>query len=182
MAYPARGRDPLLDTATQAFLERRAREILGAAMILIALILAITLLSYSAKDQGLLATGGVVGNWMGRFGAVLADPLVKIVGYGAWAVPVLLLGWGLRFVTHHGTDRLFQCGIYAPFILVLAPIYAATLPPPLDWVHNFSMGGKFGDTVLILLLQIFPGSAALGANVFALVIGLILLALTVFVL
>ncbi len=39
------------------------------------------------------------------------------------------------------------------------------------------MGGLFGDTVLFMLLQILPGSAALGANIVALILGALVLLL-----
>ncbi|MGB1234155.1 MAG: DNA translocase FtsK [Planktomarina sp.] len=182
MAYPARGRDPLLDTATQAFLERRGREALGGVFLLIAAFLSLTLISYSAGDVGLMAVGASVQNWMGGLGASTAAALMKILGYGTWAIPVLLTGWGLRLVRHAGVDRMLTRGMYAPVVVAVASIYAATLPPASDWVHSFSMGGQFGDTVLFMVLQVLPGSAAMGANVMALILGLLLLGLTLYVL
>ena len=40
MAYPTRGRDPLFDSATQATLERRGRELLGLALVTVGLAIA----------------------------------------------------------------------------------------------------------------------------------------------
>ena len=46
MAYPTRGRDPLLDATTQAFLEKRGVEALGLILFLVGLFLTLTLASY----------------------------------------------------------------------------------------------------------------------------------------
>ncbi len=182
MAYPARGRDPLLDTATQAFLEKRGREGAGLLMLCVGIFFVFTLQSYSAGDTGLIAAGASVQNWMGGLGARLAEPFMKLLGYGTWALPVLLIGCGIRLVLHSGVDRMVRRVMYAPIVVAIASIYAATLPPSADWVHSFSMGGRFGDTVLFLILQVMPGTAALGAKIIGLVLGLSLLALTLYVL
>jgi hypothetical protein len=43
------------------------------------------------------------------------------------------------------------------------------------------MGGLFGDTVLYIILQLLPGSAALGANVIAVILGLLVILLAYYV-
>lgn len=182
MAYPARGRDPLLDTATQAFLEKRGRELLGLLLLAMAGALVLILSSYSAGDRGLMAVGAPVENIMGRIGALIAMPLVTLLGQGSWIIPFLLVGWGLRLVLHSGVDRLLMRAMYAPVAIAVASVYAATLPPSADWVHSYSMGGQIGDTVLFLILQVMPGSAAVGSKVMALILGALLLFLVLFVL
>ena len=78
---------------------------------------------------------------------------------------------GIAFDHHVGADRMLMRLIYAPIFWALCSLYAATLTPYLRWAHSFSMGGLFGDTVLFMLLQVLPGSAALGANIVALILG-----------
>ncbi|MEO0357210.1 MAG: DNA translocase FtsK [Pseudomonadota bacterium] len=182
MAYPARGRDPLLDTATQAIIEKRGREGAGLTLLCLGLFFAVTLQTYSAADTSLMAAGASVHNVMGGLGAKLAEPFMKLLGYGTWALPVLMLGWGVRMMLHSGTERLIRRVMYAPLVVALASVYAATLMPSADWVHSFSMGGRFGDTVLFLILQVMPGTAALGAKILGLIVGLVLIALTLYVL
>ncbi|MEM1410624.1 MAG: DNA translocase FtsK 4TM domain-containing protein, partial [Pseudomonadota bacterium] len=81
-----------------------------------------------------------------------------------------------------GRERAFGRVIFAPIAVALAAVYAATLNPPADWSHSFGMGGLFGDTVLLMVLQIVPGTAALGAKLISLITGLMILALGAFVL
>ena len=75
MAYPTRGRDPLLDATTQAFLEKRGVEALGLILFLVGLFLALTLASYSPQDAAWMSSGGRdSGNLVGQLGATIQDP------------------------------------------------------------------------------------------------------------
>ena len=178
MAYPTRGRDPLLDASTQAFLERRGVEALGLVILAVGVVFALALASYSPEDSAWIASGGrEIANWAGQIGATISAPLIKIMGLGSWGIPIALVVWGLRLITHLGADRMLMRLIYAPIFWALCSLYAATLNPISSWAHSFSMGGLFGDTVLFMLLQILPGSAALGANIVALILGALVLLL-----
>ena len=178
MAYPTRGRDPLLDASTQAFLERRGVEALGLVILAAGVMFALALASYSPEDSAWIASGGrEIANWAGQIGATISAPLIKIMGLGSWGIPIAFVVWGLRLITHLGADRMLMRLIYAPIFWALCSLYAATLNPISSWAHSFSMGGLFGDTVLFMLLQILPGSAALGANVVALILGALVLLL-----
>ena len=178
MAYPTRGRDPLLDASTQAFLERRGVEALGLVILAVGVMFALALVSYSPEDSAWIASGGrEIANWAGQIGATISAPLIKIMGLGSWGIPIAFVVWGLRLITHLGADRMLMRLIYAPIFWALCSLYAATLNPISSWAHSFSMGGLFGDTVLFMLLQILPGSAALGANVVALILGALVLLL-----
>ena len=178
MAYPTRGRDPLLDASTQAFLERRGVEALGLVILAVGVMFALALVSYSPEDSAWIASGGrEIANWAGQIGATISAPLIKIMGLGSWGIPIAFVVWGLRLITHLGADRMLMRLIYAPIFWALCSLYAATLNPISSWAHSFSMGGLFGDTVLFMLLQILPGSAALGANIVALILGALVLLL-----
>ena len=178
MAYPTRGRDPLLDASTQAFLERRGVEALGLVILAVGVMFALALASYSPEDSAWIASGGrEIANWAGQIGATISAPLIKIMGLGSWGIPIAFVVWGLRLITHLGADRMLMRLIYAPIFWALCSLYAATLNPISSWANSFSMGGLFGDTVLFMLLQILPGSAALGANIVALILGALVLLL-----
>jgi len=63
MAYqPLRQRDPLLDTGTQAALERRGRELLGLGLLALAVMLGLALASYVPDDPGQLVCITTVGS------------------------------------------------------------------------------------------------------------------------
>ena len=182
MAHPTRGRDPLLDASTQAFLERRGQEAFGLLLFFVGLFLSIVIASYSTEDAAWVATGvRELSNIAGPFGVAVSTPLIKIMGYGGWGLPIVFLVWGLRLMAHFGSERMLTRMIYAPIFWAFISIYAATLTPVSGWLHSFSMGGLFGDTVLFMILQILPGSAALGANAVALVLGILVIILGFYV-
>ncbi|MGR3492039.1 MAG: DNA translocase FtsK 4TM domain-containing protein [Shimia sp.] len=182
MAYPTRGREPLLDQTTAAALEKRGRELIGLALIALGLMAAMMVASYAPDDPNwLVATDAPIQNWMGRLGASLAAPMFMVIGWASWGIPVMLLAWGARVLMHHGAERALTRVIFAPIAIALAAIFAATLAPGAGWTHSFGLGGLFGDTVLMMVLQIVPGSAALGAKMLGLLFGLATLALGLYV-
>ncbi|WP_435256541.1 DNA translocase FtsK 4TM domain-containing protein [Thioclava sp. FR2] len=170
----ARQRDPLLDQGTQAMLEKRGKELLGLALILMAVAFALMLGSYSPKDPGwMVATEEPAQNLLGRFGAAMASTLIIIGGKGTWMIPLILGTWGLRFVTHRGADRAVGRIVFAVIAVAVASVYASTLTPGADWPHAFSLGGLFGDTVAVALVNILPFGLAANLNILSLVLGLL---------
>ncbi|MFP5480497.1 MAG: DNA translocase FtsK [Alphaproteobacteria bacterium] len=162
-SFQARQRDPLLDQGTQAMLERRGRELLGLALILVGLAFAAILGSYSPEDPGwMVATDEPAQNMLGRFGAAVASTLTILIGLGAWAIPVIFLAWGVRFMAHRGGERALGRVVFAVVAVAFAAVHCATLVPGDTWTHTFGLGGLFGDTVLGSLLGVVPGSAGFG--------------------
>lgn len=177
-SYQSRGRDPLLDSTTQAAIEKRGRELFGFLLIAVGVLMVIMLGSYTAEDPSWIsATDAPVQNWLGRFGASAAAPMIMVVGVGIWALPAILLAWGLRFASHHGEERAAGRLIFAPIAIAMAAIYAVTLSPSADWPPNFGMGGMFGDTVLAVVLTMLPFGAGLAVKLFSLVTFVVLLGL-----
>ncbi|MFN4130436.1 MAG: DNA translocase FtsK 4TM domain-containing protein, partial [Paracoccaceae bacterium] len=167
-----RQRDPLLDQDTAAMLERRGRELVGLALLLVAVLFALLLGSYSPEDPGwMVATDEPANNMLGRFGAAVASTLMIIGGKGAWMLPVILGVWGVRFVSHRGAERAMGRIVFAVIAVALASVFAATLVPGAGWPHSFGLGGLFGDTILGTLLGVAPVSAGVGLTLFSLLLG-----------
>ena len=158
MAYhQARGRDPLIDSSVQETLERRGVELLGIAMMIIGVLAALIIYSYSPSDPGpFSASDAPVQNLLGITGATIASPVFLILGWGSWSLVVLFLVWGGRLTLHKGSERATSRAIFAPVGVALVAIYAATLVPDVTWTHSFGLGGLFGDTVVGFLLTAVP--------------------------
>jgi S-DNA-T family DNA segregation ATPase FtsK/SpoIIIE len=183
MAFPARGRDPLLDSDTAAAVEKRGRELFGLALLLAGLAALATLLSYTPEDPSWMsATDAPVQNWMGRIGAGIAAPVIMIVGYAGLGIGAVLAAWGLRFVLHRGSERALGRVVFAPIVIVLAAIYAATLVPGPGWSHSFGLGGLLGDTILGALLDGLPFGLAFTTKIASFLMALGVLASAAFVL
>ena len=168
-SYQSRRRDPLLDSATQAAIEKRGRELFGLALAIVGLLCAALLGSYSPDDPSWMsATDAPAQNLLGYVGASIAAPVMMIIGLGSFIVPVTLLGWGARFVFHIGQDRALGRLFMIPFAIIAASLFAATLTPVQNWPDTFGMGGLFGDTVLGLILTILPLPVGLSINLLSL--------------
>lgn len=182
-SYQSRGRDPLLDSNTQAAIEKRGRELFGFLLIGLGVLMAVMVGTYSAEDPSWIsATDAPVQNWFGRFGASTAAPLIMVAGVGIYAMPLILLTWGVRFAGHWGEERAAGRLIFAPIAIAIASIYAVTLSPSPTWPPNFGMGGMFGDTVLAVVLTVLPFGAGFAVKLFSLVSFVVLLAMMAFVL
>ncbi|WP_243611816.1 DNA translocase FtsK [Shimia aestuarii] len=183
MAYQARGRDPLLDSTTQAAIEKRGKELIGIALLVLAAMAAAMIVSYTPDDPSWIsATDAPVENWMGRMGASIAAPLFTIIGWGSWGIALVLGAWGVRFALHRGEERAVGRVIFAPIMLALGSMYASTLVPGANWTHSFGLGGLFGDTFLGAILNILPIGAVTGIKILSALVGMGFLALSLFVL
>ena len=183
MAYQARRRDPLLDSHTQAAIEKRGKELFGLASLTLGVFFTLLLISYIPEDPSWLsATDEPARNMLGRFGASIASPLFIIVGFGAWAIPFVFVVWGLRFILHRGDERALGRVIFAPLVVALAAVYASTHVPVSEWTHSFGLGGLFGDTVLGAILGVAPVQAIFGLKVLAALVFVSLVALSLYVL
>lgn len=181
-SYQARNRDPLIDQNTQALLERRGRELVGLLLIGVALLFAGMLWTYSPDDPGwMVATDEPAKNLLGRFGAAVSSTLMIIAGKGSWGIPLVLLAWGARFVSHRGADRALSRVVFAVIAVALLSVFFATLAPGADWTHSFGLGGLFGDTVAGALIGVVPGSTGFGLTFASLVVGGATLVMMLFV-
>ncbi|MGB0900912.1 DNA translocase FtsK 4TM domain-containing protein, partial [Halocynthiibacter sp.] len=163
-SYQIRQRDPLFDSDTQASLEKRGKELLGVAMIIVGLAFVLLLSSFSPSDPSwFVASDAPVQNTLGTPGAAIAGPLYTLVGWGGWGVAIILLGWGARFVTHYGEERAMSRLLFTPVGIALISAYASisvfasSLGNSDLWVHSFGPGGVIGDLISGAVLNVVQG-------------------------
>ncbi|MCB4457633.1 DNA translocase FtsK [Leisingera sp. McT4-56] len=159
MAFQTRSRDPLLDSNMQAAIEKRGKELIGIALILVGLMVAAMLGSYTPEDPNwTVSTDAPVQNWLGRPGASVSFILITLFGKASWAMPLFLAAWGLRFVLHRGEDRVvWPLLLSVPWLLVVS-LHMETLNASTSWQQNydFGLGGMVGYTFLGALLALLP--------------------------
>nr|WP_111301527.1 DNA translocase FtsK [Paracoccus saliphilus] len=181
-SWQAKHRDPLFDQNTQAALERRGKELLGAGLILVGVLVSMMLGSWSSDDPSFLsATDAPAENMLGSFGAYIASPLMMIAGYGSWMLVVAAWVWGLRLMLHRGEERLMR-GIFTPLAVALVSVYASTMMPGPEWQQTYGLGGHFGDMIMGAMLNLLPLKAQLGIRIAALLVAVAVLAVGAFVL
>ena len=156
-----------------AALEKRGVELLGLALVAASALLAMVIMSYSPEDPSWLsASDAPVQNMLGVPGATMAAPSMLILGWSCWTIATLAAAWGIRCLLHKGAERAFGRLIFAPIMIALASVYAASLIPVGSWSHSFGMGGLFGDTVLRNLLASIPLPTAPSLLIISLVSGI----------
>ncbi|MCO6361933.1 DNA translocase FtsK 4TM domain-containing protein, partial [Paracoccus sp. 08] len=181
-SWQAKHRDPLFDQSTQAALERRGKEAIGAGLIVLGILIAMMLGSWSPDDPSFgSATDAPAQNMLGGIGAMIASALIMIAGMGAWMLVVAAWVWGLRMMLHKGEERLMR-GIFTPIAVALVSIYASTLIPGPEWQQNYGLGGHFGDMVMGAMLNLLPMKAQLGIRLAALLVAVAVVAAAAFVL
>ncbi|MDO5527815.1 MAG: DNA translocase FtsK [Paracoccus sp. (in: a-proteobacteria)] len=164
-SWQAKHRDPLFDQTTQAALERRGKELIGAGLIVLGAMIAVLLYSWSPDDPSFLAaTDQPAENMLGRFGAYIAAPLMMIAGFGAWGLAVGAAVWGLRLMLHRGQDRIMRA-VFLPIAIAIASVYATSLTPPAGWEESYGLGGHFGDMMMGGLLNLMPVNIAAGLKI-----------------
>ena len=166
MAFQTRTRDPLFDSDTQAIIERRGKEILGLLLLGIGVAIVLALGSYSPEEPSWQSTAGTSDeNLLGPIGATFALLVYVIIGYGGWAIALVPLAWGLRFLLHFGGKTALRRLIFAPVAIAMVSIYFATHVTGADWKYASGLGGHFGDVVLGAVLAFLPVELDIGLKV-----------------
>jgi len=84
----------------------RVFEAFGAGLVLASLLLLLALLTYFPGDASLdTAIAAPPRNYLGFEGAIVADLLMQSVGFAAYLVPAVLLGWAFRLMLRRPVRR-----------------------------------------------------------------------------
>jgi S-DNA-T family DNA segregation ATPase FtsK/SpoIIIE len=146
--------------------QRRLREGLGFALVALCSLIVLALLTYSPADPSFnTAVEGATHNFLGPYGAILADLLVQGLGLSAFLLPLILIGWAFRLLLQrpllHMSRRLLMV---VPALLlgafVGAVVHVAPMPLPAG------VGGAIGWALLHTL-----HGAGFGALEFPLALG-----------
>ena len=166
MAYnQAPSRSPLIDSTVKEALERRGVEMLGLILITIGIATLLLLWSYSPSDRSFWSISDEpIQNILGVIGASIAAPLILILGWGSFSLPIFLMAWGIRFVCHSGAERAITRMIFLPVAMAFSSAFFATLVPNNTWVHQFGLGGLFGETSVGILLRLIPEVSSISVN------------------
>jgi DNA segregation ATPase FtsK/SpoIIIE, S-DNA-T family len=154
-------------------IRRRLSELAGVALIVLALLGALALATWSVQDPSLShATQKPIHNLLGFPGAIFSDLAMQLLGLAAilLLVPEALLGWRLMSHRPVGDKWRSLLWILATF---LGAAFASTLPRIGSWPLPTGLGGVAGDAVLRLPAMILGGHVAgLARLVLCIVFGL----------
>ena len=144
-------RTPLLPSGSGPFFARRLSELAGLALVALAAVIAVALVSYSAADPSFnSASSNASANLIGRPGAYGADLLLQWFGLAAALVPAILAAWAWALLGHRGLNRRLVRFALAPLSILLAAVGGASLGIA-DWPTAAGVGGAAGKMVLAAL-------------------------------
>src|ERR1051325_1266008 len=154
---------------------RRVSELVGLALLTLALLAACALASWSVQDPSLShATRMPVHNLLGTGGAIVSDLLMQLFGLASVTIllPLAINGW--RLLAHRQLVGKLRQALWIS-VLLLAAAFAACLPKTSSWPLPTGLGGVCGDA-LLLVAQLF-GLVPTGFSAFcaALVLGTVTL-------
>jgi len=121
----------------------------GLALVGIALIYALSLVSYNSLDSSFntVSTEEYTHNWVGNFGAYVADLSFQLIGFSSFLLVLIIFSTGLKMSGREGVNHLAIKVILTPFCLLCFSIFFAFLPQPKWWEIN-SLGGYDGAFIL----------------------------------
>jgi DNA segregation ATPase FtsK/SpoIIIE, S-DNA-T family len=138
---------------------RRLNELIGFLLFVSATLLFLALASYSPLDPSLNTAGslnsGSARNWIGLFGAMMADLLLQSIGVFVFAAPVMIALLGARWFKSKPVASPGAKALGAAILLIFAPALLALLPGHLRWLHMVAIEGLLGRIVGDVLLHYF---------------------------
>jgi len=127
---------------------------LGLVLLLVSLLLILALATYSPADPSLnSATGLPAHNWIGLFGAWLADLLLQSLGLTAFFLPIWLGGIGWTWMQSRSGESPVLRWIGALLAVVFLPAAFALLPWHWRWLHQLPVEGVLGRLMADLLVR-----------------------------
>jgi len=161
-AAPARGprsRAGFLPRGSVEFLRRRLTQAGGGGLLLIATAIAVALASADPHDPSIdTAADGPVRNLLGRPGAVFADLLLQMVGWGAGALVAAVLAWGFVLLVRGVPPKSWAPRLLMlPLAMVGLAVALATLPGIDPDPLPAGPGGALGHLIVEALGGGLPG-------------------------
>ena len=87
----------------------KKQEVIGILLIVLAVLIFLSILSYQTQDWPNSSSRQIVHNWMGLAGAAMAHYLILYtIGYPVIVLPLLIFIFGWRLLTHRSTDELYR--------------------------------------------------------------------------
>ena len=170
----------LLPSGSVDFLHRRLVELGGLALLLLAFICVLALVSYSPDDPNFNhATSNPPGNFLGIGGAHLADLLLQTIGFGSVALILGLIAWSWRVMSHRGLRWGWVHLAVLPFGVSLTSSALAALPVAESWPLNSGYGGIVGE---VIFNSIIVGGQQISLDIHAAILGPILAIIAIFLL
>jgi S-DNA-T family DNA segregation ATPase FtsK/SpoIIIE len=137
---------------------RRLNELIGFLLCVSALLLFLSLASYSPLDPSLNSASVLTGthvarNWIGVVGALISDLALQFFGVGAFLLPIFPAMLGLRWFASRKIQSPIAKSLGGIWLVVFVPALLALLPGHLRWLHVIPVEGLLGRVVGDVLIH-----------------------------
>jgi S-DNA-T family DNA segregation ATPase FtsK/SpoIIIE len=144
---------------------RRLNELLGFLLCVSALLLFLALASYSPLDSSfnsasVLTGSRVARNWIGIVGAYGSDLLLQFFGVGAFLLPVIAAGMGIRWFRSLKVVSPTAKLLGRIWLLMFVPALLALSPGHLRWLGAVPLEGLLGRILGDALVHYFNVAGA----------------------
>ena len=140
------------------FLKNRAIELVGLSLISIALLLAVSFLSYSPNDPTLIyGTDAInINNLLGIYGGIVSDFLLQSLGLTSFLILITITSWGINLIVNKKLKnikfKIFYLFLYIFFTCILIfPTYNNSF-----WLIDNGNSGFVGQILYNKIINIFP--------------------------
>ena len=128
---------------------------IGIITFSLAMIISLIMFSYDSKDPSFRSsTNQDINNLLGSFGSNIADPVHLSLGMSYLVIILILFVWSWRLVFNVSKEKILSRVFFIPIPIATSAIFLSTYPPSGDWTFSYGLGGIFGDTILIFILEI----------------------------
>jgi S-DNA-T family DNA segregation ATPase FtsK/SpoIIIE len=139
---------------------RRLNELVGFLLCVSALLLFLSLVSYSPLDPSFNSASVLTGtraarNWIGVAGAVVADILLQGFGIGAFLLPIFPATLGMRWAKSRKVSSPLAKSLGGMWLVVFVPALLALLPGHVRWMGSIPVEGLLGRIVGDFLIHYF---------------------------
>lgn len=131
----------------------RRREVLAFLLLILAVLVAVSLFSYSQTDYMNTVQKGSTVNFGGLFGALTAHWLLKIFGYIAYVVPLVLLAWAVNRMRGRDLRALGMRTVLLVAVVALASMLLSIVPLPLS-PPGFRLAGNLGASLASVSIRV----------------------------
>ncbi|MDX2028666.1 MAG: DNA translocase FtsK 4TM domain-containing protein [Alphaproteobacteria bacterium] len=153
---PRNRRSTLLPQSLHEAMTRWVTMACGGAVMLVAVMVALSVLSYNPHDPSWNTAGATtVHNWIGSVGSYSADVLWQFFGFGGILIGVVLGAWGWRIAVGRGLDLLPWRLLAAVLAMLAFAIGFAALD--IKFLSSGpAFGGALGKILSYGILSILP--------------------------
>ncbi|WP_417449251.1 DNA translocase FtsK [Kordiimonas sp.] len=131
---------------------------MGLLLIGFALSIVLSLLSYNPADPTINNEAArAATNWLGAYGANVADVLMQTLALASYLLPLPIAIWGIKLLSLKWLPHFWLNLTFVPVSLILIAIALSVVAPAPDFVVQAGYGGALGQRLYLLLVELFAG-------------------------